>query len=73
MGSRFNACEGLMQHNERKTYRESYTKKPNELARNILIDTATKACKAMGGAAQIGETNYWFVDADKFEIVRKEK
>lgn len=72
MGSRFNACEGLMQHKEKTSYRDDRNRKPNELARDILIDSATRACKAMGGAAQIGETNFWFVDGDKFEIVRKE-
>lgn len=61
-----------MLNKEKTSYRDDRTRKPNELAKAILIDTATKACAIMGGAAQIGETNFWFVDGDKFEIVRKE-
>jgi hypothetical protein len=61
----------MMQHNDKATYHPSKTRAPNQLARKILIDTATKACKLMGGAAQIGDSGYWFVDSDKFEIVRK--
>jgi hypothetical protein len=40
-------------------------------AKPILIEFATKACKDMGGAAEIGSSGYWIVDAKLYEIVRK--
>jgi hypothetical protein len=44
---------------------------PKNSAKNILIDFATKACKDMGGAAEIGNSGYWIVDSKVYEIVRK--
>ena len=46
---------------------------PDNPAKTILIEFAMKACKALGGAAEIGDSGYWIVDARIYEIVRREK
>lgn len=60
-----------MNHKEPALSEYVLKQKPNKSSRDALIEAATKACSVMDGAAQIGSTHYWFVDADKFEIVRK--
>lgn len=61
-----------MIHQHTTEYKRTNRRKPNLVAKQIIIDFAVEACKKLGGAVQIKD-NYWIVDTDFYDVVRKSK
>jgi hypothetical protein len=60
-----------MLHRSDTQYNTKPQKKPNHALQKLVMEFAIDGCKKHDGLAQVGTTNIWIVDADRYEVVRK--